>query len=297
MNESSRAKLLREQFAVLDAACTTPKPESIRVLPEIITIPEATGNLDLASSPVLPVHMNIDSLNMLGWDMEADGPYFMVAGRMESGKTSLLVTIGIMSAMKYIQEELELYLCDFRRTPQGLGVLKDLHHTVAFATNEATMEEMIEALRTKLEERVADPDEFAPKMVLIIDDVDFIAKRISRTITGHLEYITRNGREHGVYIIVSGQANAINRNYDDWLKDIKSAQIGWLLGTAESNDAELFNIKVPYVSGSRLLPDGEGFYVKRKFVNVKTVHAFANGVAQIEEQVVVRNENSNLVAN
>lgn len=297
VNESSRAKLLREQFAVIDVACTTAKPESIRVLPEVIAIPEVLKDINIVSDPTLPVHMNIDSLRMLGWDMEADGPYFIVAGRMESGKTSLLVTIGLISAMKYSPDELELYLCDFRRTPQGLGALKELNHTVAFATNEATMEEMIENLRTKLEERVADPDEFAPKMVLIMDDVDFLAKRISRTITGHLEYITRNGREHGVFIIVSGQANAINRNYDEWMKEIKSGQIGWLLGTAESTDTELFNIKVPYVSGSRVLPDGEGYYIKRKFVSVKAVHAFANGVAQVEEQVAEINRNAVLVVN
>ncbi|MET1167708.1 hypothetical protein ABWV16_21915, partial [Bacillus velezensis] len=91
--------------------------------------------------------------------------------------------------------------------------------------------------------------------------------------------------------------NAITRNYDEWMKEIKSGQVGWLLGTAESTETELFNITIPYVSGSRVLPDGEGYYIKRKFVSVKAVHAFANGVAQVEEQVAEINRNAVLVVN
>lgn len=297
MNESSRAKQLREQFVEMDEAYEGPKPEPIRTLPDIFPLHEVwqASDLDQDSSNGIPLGIQIDNLDILDWNMEADGPYFTIGGRMESGKTSLLSAIGLMSAARYKPEELELYLCDFRRSSPGLGSLKDLNHTKGYSYNEPTFLQMLEELREEVESRSEDDNYDNSKLMLLIDDVDFIAKRISKTITGHLEYIARHGRDRGVIIVVAGLASGINRMFDEWIKEIKSAQVGWLLGTSEAADAELFGIKIPFSSGSKMLPEGEGYYIRRKFVRVKTVHTFADGEAPVVQHVLEVNQRTALL--
>lgn len=298
VNESTRARVLREKFIALDEACTVPKPEAIQTLPEILPLQDVWDDLNEGVLPEgsLPLSICIDNLKTLNWDIEADGPYFMIGGRMESGKTSLLTSIALLTSLKYTTDEMELYLCDFRRSMPGLSSLRELHHTKGYAFNEQSLEEMLLSLREELEKRVAETENGSQKkLMLLIDDADFMAKRISKPVQGHLDYIAKNGREHNVIIVVAGAANALNRIFDEWLKEIKSSQIGWLLGTAESADTELFNIKIPFGSSSKTLPDGEGFYVKRKFVSVKIVYAFADGLTRIDEQVEKINSGSILV--
>ncbi|KAI7256481.1 hypothetical protein KC345_g10982, partial [Hortaea werneckii] len=297
VNESTRTKQLRERFVQMDTECTLPKPESIRTLPDVITLREMwshnSQNTTGGSNPALG--LRIDNLEPLEWNMQADGPYFVIAGRMESGKSSLLSAIGLLSARQSSRDELELYVCDFRRSISALG---SLNHTQGYAFNEQTFEEMLERLREEVESRGDDlPGMKQPTLMLLIDDVDYVVKRISKTLTGHLEYITRHGRDRGVVIVIAGLASGINRIYDEWLKEVKSAQVGWLLGTAESTDTELFGIKVPFSSGSKILPEGEGFYVRRKHVRVKTVHAYAEGEEHFETCVNEVNARQVLVTN
>jgi S-DNA-T family DNA segregation ATPase FtsK/SpoIIIE len=58
-----------------------------------------------------------------------------------------------------------------------------------------------------------------------------------------------------------------------------------LLGTTDLNEAQLFNIKIPYDQSGKVLPSGQGFYIKRKLTKVKVAHAFANGADQLSQQI------------
>lgn len=291
-NESTRAKLVKERFIQMDAEWKGSKPLPIRTLPETVALEEIWNEGTADEKSKLTLGLQVANLKSFEWNME-DGPYFIIGGRMESGKTSMLMTIGIMASRIYAPKELQLYLCDVRRSAPGLSSLRELAHTRGIASDERSLEDMIAELKLEVETRVqaetANPG--APRLLLLIDDADVMAKRISSnyTLTENLEYITRYGREHGVYIIAAGQANDMNQNWDTWLKEIKSAQIGWLMGTTDLNEAQLFNIKIPYDQSGKTLPSGEGFYIKRKFEHVKIAHAFAHGNEQFMEQVNIVN--------
>ncbi|ANS75338.1 hypothetical protein AWM70_12570 [Paenibacillus yonginensis] len=291
-SESIRAKLIREEFTRLDSNWTGERPQTIRTLPEVLPLEELRHEEDANRSDRLTLGLKVDNLKIFEWSLE-EGPYFTIGGRMESGKTSLLMTIGLMAAKQYAPEELRCYLFDIRRSAPGLGSLKDLKHVEAYVTDERTLEDVLAEIKQIVEQRVQEGDEpeaglcSRPRLLLLIDDADVLAKRVSSNynLTDKLEYITRYGRESGVFIIAAGQANDMHQNWDNWLKEVKSAQVGWLLGTTDSSEMQLFNIKIPYDQSGKMLPAGEGYYVKRKFEKVKMAHAFAHGHEQFSEQV------------
>ncbi|MEF2969295.1 type VII secretion protein EssC [Paenibacillus sp. M1] len=291
-NESTRAKLVKEHLQQLDANWKGSKPAPIRVLPDTIPLEEiwneAANQAANRAKGTLILGLQVANLREFSWNMD-DGPYFIVGGRMESGKTSMLMTLGITTARQFSPEELHLYLFDIRRSSPGLGSLRNLAHTRGFASDERALEQILTELKQEIETRVQSESTVAalPRLMLLIDDADVMAKRISSnyTLTEKLEYIARYGREYGVYIVAAGQANDMNQNWDAWLKEIKSAQIGWLLGTTDLSEAQLFNMKIPYDQSGKMLPSGEGFYVKRKHERVKIAHAFSHGNEQFIEQV------------
>jgi len=293
-NESSRARMNRVKFDEMDQEWTGARASAIRILPDVIPLEEVWGLNDrsMNSNSVLSIGLMVDNLKPFEWSI-SDGPFFVIGGRMESGKTSLLMTIGLIAASTHSPDELQIYLCDFRRSSPGLSGLKNLSHIQGYAYEEKSLEEMVLRIREEIERRVNDElyKDTAPRIMILMDDTDVTAKRISGNyaITEQLEYITRYGKENGVVIVVAGQSNDMNRNWDDWLKEVKSAQTGWILGTTDSTELELLNVKIPYNQTGKVLPSGEGFYVKRKFLKVKVAHAFAHGISQIETQVELVN--------
>lgn len=289
-SESARARQLRIDFQSMDERWHGNKPKEIRILPDVVPLQEM-WDLELAEQvdeTSIPVGLTVDELAVFNWNYE-DGPYFMIGGRMESGKTSLLMTIALMSAKNYSPDQLEIYMCDYRRSTPGLGLLSEVPHVKGYATDDTSLENMLQQLRNEVQRRTQEriTGDEASTLLLLIDDTDVMAKRISGayTLTEHLEYITRYGQECGVVIVAAGGANELNQNWDAWMKEIKAAQIGWLLGTTDLNEAQLFNIKIPYDQSGKVLPSGQGFYIKRKLTKVKVAHAFANGADQLSLQI------------
>lgn len=287
-SESARTRALRDIFTSMDQGWNGLRPSEIRTLPEVVPLQEVWEQSERFTEHSLPIGLRVDNLKPFAWNPQ-DGPFFMVSGRMESGKTSMMVSLGLISALYQSPEQIDIYLCDFRRPAPGLSVLKSLPHTQGYSSDERSLEEMLQNIKDEVERRTIDSSNNRQfkTIMLFIDDADITAKRISSNfnVTEHLEYITRYGQECGVKIIVAGQASEFNSNWDAWLKEIKSTQLGWLLGTTDLSDVQLFNIKLPYEQSGKVLPAGEGFYIRRKFERVKTVHAFAYGLSQLEEQI------------
>lgn len=287
-SESARAKKLREIFQTLDDGWKGYKPSPVRTLPEMISLQEFWGRSSEYSSEQFPIALRVDDLKPFVWNL-VDGPFFTIAGRAEGGKTSLLTTIGIMASQYRNSEELELYLCDFRRSSPGVSALKSLAHTRGYASDDRSLEEMLQTIRNEVEKRVSDTAsaEGKPTLMLLMDDADITAKRISGSfaVTEHLEYLTRYGQESGLVIVIAGQASDLHQNWDSWMKEIKSSQVGWLLGTTDISDAQLFNIKIPYEQSNKILPAGEGYYIRRKIERIKAVHSFGHGINLLENQI------------
>lgn len=293
VNDSARSKLLLERFAHIDQLWIGNKPSRIATLPAVISKQLVNENVEDQSDGKLALGLHVASLKPFMFSLE-DGPYFLIAGRMESGKTALVTAIALELTDKLSPNRLHMYVSDFRRSSPGLSSLKDLGHMKGFATSEKDLEDMLLEIRRELERRSvesfdADKD---PQLVLLIDDAEITAKRISSVmqITQTLEYIVQTARDNGLIIFVAGQAGELQQNWDAWLKGIKSSQTGILLGTTDMSDLQLFNIKVPFEMSGKMLPSGEGLFIRRKYERVKVVYPFVHGVEEVVNQVKKSNE-------
>lgn len=267
--ESERARLQRDRYRELAAAWHGDKPEPIRTLPQAVLLSEIAAAPDRSDG--LTIGLMAENLKPFALQL-SDGPYFLIAGPMECGKTSMLTAIAQASASCYGTEELALYGCDFRRQSGGLLGIVHFPQTKGFAADETSLEEMLDRLRQEIDQRLArGSGDGQPRLLLLIDDADLLAKRISAsfTITQQLEYILRNGRDLGLTVFAAGQAGELHQSWDTWLKELKMPQTGFLLGSTDVSDTQLFNLRLPYEQTGKQLPAGEGFYIKRKMTRIK----------------------------
>ncbi|UHA72074.1 type VII secretion protein EssC [Paenibacillus sp. 481] len=283
--DTSRARQLRKSFELLNEQWTGARPAKIATLPARISLSDLIDQpLDESPSVQCATHRGEGDV-VLGWMAEEltpfhirleDGPYFMVAGRVESGKTTALLTWSLSLAARMHPEQLKLHLVDFSRMNEGLYGLRHLKHVRGCATDLAAFEQMLEQIEQEMEQAIAawevteQPAEL-PVTVLVMDDLDLIAKQLAGSFQAaqRLETLLKRGRGKNFYIIAAAGANDWIQLWDSWVKEIKSTPIGILLGTTDLNDLQLFQFKLPYEQCNKVLEPGEGFYVKRKAVRMK----------------------------
>ncbi len=281
-NDAERSKQLRERFTHMDQLWVGDKPSPIATLPEIITFDMLSDRREQHVKTTLMIGLQVADLKPFLFKLD-DGPYFIVSGRMESGKTALLTSIAMEMTKVMPPSRLKLFLSDFRRNEEGLVSINQLDQVEGYVTEERSLEQMITTMRNEVERRVHEgyqPNE-DPELVFIMDDADITAKRISSmsTITQALDYIVQNGRDNGFKLFISGAASDLQQIYDGWMKSVKAAQTGFLLGTTEMSDLQFFGIKLPYELSGKQLPAGEGFYIRRKYQNIKSVYPFDEKIA------------------
>jgi S-DNA-T family DNA segregation ATPase FtsK/SpoIIIE len=113
-----------------------------------------------------------------------------------------------------------------------------------------------------------------PEIVLVIDDADTLSKQLNDfNVKDQLGAIVRQGRDRGIHVILSGVPADFPTFGSDWVSDVKASQSGLLFGTLDPNDLSFF--RIPYTesggssAGLKVLPPGQGYYVKRKYSRVK----------------------------
>ncbi|KHF37179.1 hypothetical protein CM49_00685 [Paenibacillus sp. P1XP2] len=121
--------------------------------------------------------------------------------------------------------------------------------------------------------------EEGPAILLAIDDADILAKQLNDfTIKDQLGAIVRLGRDRNVHVLLSGVPADFPAFGADWFNDVKACQSGFLFGTLDPNDLSFFRIPFSESSqapgGLKILPPGQGYYIKRKFTRVKAAVPF-----------------------
>jgi S-DNA-T family DNA segregation ATPase FtsK/SpoIIIE len=287
-SESDRTKRMRERFQFLDQIWQGRTPESIATLPETVTFARVQEAASEAASSQLSIGLQISTLSAFRFRPE-DGPFFMIAGRMESGKSALLAAIALELARTHSPDRMQLYLSDFRRNEQGLASVNKLAHVHGYAGEERGLEQMLGGIRQELERRVREGFDALtdPQVTLLMDDADITAKRISSmsAITSSLDYLLQNGRDNGIRVFIAGSTGDLQQLYDAWIKAFKMNQIGFLLGTTDMSDVQLFGIKLPFELSGKMLPPGEGLYIRRKYERIKTVYPFADGMEDLDRRI------------
>ena len=277
-DEGARSSELRSLIQRLQTSWSGEPAPAIQPLPDKIHLSELIKwnkpypmLYSSAKKDEVPVGLSTDDLSPFMVNLE-EGPHFIVASPMEGGKTSFLQSWMLSLACTASPDELEIYTVDTRYGSSALGRLQHLPHVKAHAGNEEELAPLLAGLHEKVLARTKDNADAA--LLLIIDDADLLGKQLNDfTMKDQLSAIVRLGRDRKVHVVLSGVPADFPTYGADWFTDIKATQAGFLFGTLDSNDLSFF--RIPFSesanspSGLKILPPGQGYYIKRKFSRIK----------------------------
>jgi S-DNA-T family DNA segregation ATPase FtsK/SpoIIIE len=219
-----------------------------------------------------------------------EGPHFLVTGPVQSGKSTLLQSWALALAERLPPDQLKLYLVDFRQ--EALSPLQTLPHVQSYLTDDATLGAALTAIGAELKERrVAYVKARQPALVIIVDDLDALREGTTQSTRDQLEQLIRRERGLGFHLIIAGATSDFASGWDGLTKALKELQTGFLIGSSDHSDLQLFNLRLPAGEAGKMLPPGQGFYVRRgRFRRVKaaTPHAGAVTLADWVERLVSR---------
>ncbi|MCM3782839.1 type VII secretion protein EssC [Neobacillus mesonae] len=283
-DEAERADQLRSLIGTIRDTFKGTEAQKIEPLPDVITLEEVIKNTSRTLSQEhrdvfnVPVGLMTDDLEVFNISLR-EGPHFMVASPLESGKTSFMQTWMLSLAYHYSPEELHMYSIDTRYGEDGLSSLRHLPHIRKIASRDEELMPLIQEVHDTVMRLSA--NDTGPEVVLFIDDADTLAKQMNDfTMKDQLSAIVRQGRDRGVHVIIAGVAADFPTFGADWVTDIKASQSGLLFGTLDPNDLSFF--RIPFsesntgASGLKVLPPGQGYYVKRRFSRVKAALPWIN---------------------
>ena len=219
------------------------------------------------------------------------GPYFLVAGTPQCGKTTLLQSWILSLAERYSPSRLLLYLVDFRRS--GMLGLSDLPHVTApvvspkgrkmqkrdtgYITDEDRFGLALAEIGEIMQERQSMLDEARKKargafnlrvwldaqsaLLMVIDDFDVFESEVQSGVNDLLNANLKKWRDLGFTLIVSGPITKMENAYG-WITQLSDAPVGFQLGTAAYNQVFKVN-SLPVDNLSKHLMPGEAFYIRR----------------------------------
>jgi len=290
--EAERGAALKQLIGQMAQVWTGPRAAPVPVLPASVPLcdlltpqnawpaPPADGSLPA------PLGLDVDDLEPFVLDLN-DGPHFLIAGPPQSGKTTFLQSWLLALAEQYPPSRLHIYLADFGRG--GLRALARLPHVRQYLRDDDQLGQALADIALALAERrnlleearqatggVLD-DERAwlaghPAIVLAVDDFDAFQAGIQFGTKERLDQLIRRERGMGFHVLLAGGVSDLNSSFDPWVKALKEAQTGFLLGSSDAGDLQLFNLRLPLGEAGKPLPAGQGFFARRgRFRKVKVV--------------------------
>lgn len=252
----------------------------IPLLPDVVPLDTLVQSTDTWPTPpadnslAVSIGLDVDELESFKVDL-FDGPHFMIAGSMQSGKTTLLQSWLLALADQFAPERLHFYLVDFRRA--GLFPLARLPHVKAYVEDDdrfgPVLADITQILRERrqlfeqarhaangmLDERAWLANQSA--ILLAIDDFDAFRDGAQPGTKDRLDQLIRRERGLGFHVVLAGTSSDLTSAWDNWIKALKEMQTGFLLGSNEQ--AELFNLQLPYGEARKSLPPGQGYFARR----------------------------------
>lgn len=276
---SAALTALAQQMA---AVWSGPRPVAVRTLPQVVPLSDllqpgagwAAGSGSENDSLAVPLGLTVADLTPFMVDLRA-GPHFVIAGPMQSGKTSLLQTWLLALAERYPPTRLHFYLVDSRRL--GLAPLAGLPHVKAYVDSQELAELAVvevgrllterqaafDAARRKTDMPASDAQTLAqaPAVVLAIDDLlDQHDDNVPEGCRNQLATIARLGRRLGFHLLAAGSVGRLSR-YNEPITTLTEIPIGFRLDA--SSDDSLFSLRLPYSERDKVLPIGQGYWVQR----------------------------------
>ncbi|MBA4543286.1 type VII secretion protein EssC [Thermoactinomyces daqus] len=303
-DEIERANTLRQRIRTLADSWQGNYPKAIESLPKEIELKEVLAKHEAdPDQPELtplrvPVAISMDDLTPFYVNLK-DGPYFVVGGSIEGGKTSFLQTWILSLAYFHPPSELEVYVIDFRPSGLGLSALMGLPHLKGYASDETELAGLLEKLGPILDQRAktktlppwaeqTETGEKEPAIFLVIDDADYFSKRLNNyDLQNSLNNIVSQGRNKNFYVAIAGSPSNFPYSSNDWLSEVKGMETGFLFASLDINDLSFFKIPSSEARSSnpaiqKTLGPGEGYFAKRRYEKVKGAVPFSANVSPMD---------------
>lgn len=262
------------------------RARTIPVIPDEVYLKDLVLQDDViekcsGSTLLVPIGLNMSQLETAFVDFN-DIQHIIVAGQMQSGKTSVLRAILIQMAEKINPDLLNIYILDSRR--MEFRIFKDLQGFRQFINTQEQLREAVTKIRDEVEAvkaemtkaRLENEDSFQesvfmkdkPRHIIVIDDFVDLSQLLAPDIKDIFDKLIRRERGMGFHMLVGGGTADIGGSYDPLAKALKENQTGFLMGT--NTDQMVFSIKVNYGESLRVARQGEGFFISRgRYAKVK----------------------------
>lgn len=297
-DDIERARTLRQLVQAISDSWRGKRPKVIETLPDTIELQELLSKhaKDPNQSELfplqVPVALSMEDLTPYYVNLK-DGPYFVVGGSIEGGKTSFLQTWILSLAYFNPPTKIEIYAVDFRPSVRGLSAIMGIPHMKGYASDETELAELLQKIESMLNKRVKskvlpvseemiESGENDPAIFLVIDDADYFIRRLNNyDLKNSLNHIVSQGRNKNFYMAIAGTPSNFPYSSDDWLSEIKGMETGFLFASLDPSDLSFFKIPTSearvYTSGSnpKTLRPGEGYFAKRRYEKIKGALPFS----------------------
>ena len=209
------------------------RPMRVDALPARITASEAMAlDPDFAVPSKLWALLAVggDELAPVGIDLEESGPGFVIGGPPKSGRSTALMC----AADSLLAQGTPLVLVTPRRSP--LRDLEGREGVLGILDGEAR-EDDLEELVEKAEGR---------PYVILADDAELL---YDTRLDEALEAILRKGVDGGLGLIAAGTTDSLASQYRGFVTAARKTRNGLLLNPQNSQEGELFSIRLPANTG------------------------------------------------
>ncbi|HWI51556.1 MAG TPA: type VII secretion protein EssC [Symbiobacteriaceae bacterium] len=272
--EWERSASLRALCETLNRQWTGSRPHPIQALPDSVMFAENGG-----------IGLEVESLAPF-YPAPSDGPHFVISGPAAVGKSNLLISWLLATALRLPPDKLCLWLAD--PGEGGLSALQRLPHVRGYLTDGPSISAGVEQVSALLQERRQMPEDLRPVLVFAVDDYDLFRSVAADEVKYRLEQMIRRERGAGFHMVVAGPSGVFSQyGYEALTKALVEAQTGFVLGSHDSADIGLFGLQAP-MGEARRLPPGLGYFVKRgrgRAVKTALVSQIGGWVEKIDRSV------------
>jgi len=265
--EAARSVAMRAAIAAMAAAWQGPRPVRIELLPEVVALEAVHARW--GAQPItagLPLGLNADDLEPFTVE-PGDGIHYLVAGTVQSGRSTLLRTWAWSLARLETPQQSRIMVIDSQR--QSLTSLQELAHVIGYAATHEESDELLQQALTLAEEMRRDRQAGrpVPRLTLLVDDLwDAYDDTVSDEGKELLGRLLRESRGIPLHLVIAGrQGDLGTKTWREPIKTLKETQRGIILGNG--GDDALLNTRLSYHDRNRPLPVGEGYAVHRGLVS------------------------------